>query len=53
MEDHPLNIEIAKQILKTKGVIVTEAKNGLEAIERFSEAGAGAFDVILMDVECR
>lgn len=50
VEDHPLNIEIAKRMLKSKGITVAEARNGLEAIECFSAAPAGTFDAILMDV---
>lgn len=50
VEDHPLNVEIAKRMLKAKGIQVSEAKNGLEAIERFSEAPVGTYDLILMDV---
>lgn len=50
VEDHPLNTEIAKRMLKSKGVTVSEARNGLEAIESFSAAPAGTFDAILMDV---
>lgn len=50
VEDHPLNVEIAKRMLRAKGVTVSEARNGQEAIERFAQSPAGTFDAILMDV---
>ena len=49
-EDNELNREIAKFILEDEKMIVTEAKNGKEAVELFCEKPEGTFDVILMDV---
>ena len=49
-EDNELNREIAMEILEDAGAIVTEAENGQVALETFTEAEAGQFDAILMDV---
>ena len=50
VEDHPMNTEIATRILKSKGMLVTSAANGQEAIECFGDSEVGTYDAILMDV---
>ncbi|MEG1973046.1 MAG: response regulator, partial [Oscillospiraceae bacterium] len=50
VEDHLLNIEVAKRLLIKKGFEVQVAENGLEAIEAFVKNEAGYFDAILMDI---
>ena len=50
-EDNIVNQRVAAGILKKKGVEVTLANNGREAIEAFRVAGSRDFDLILMDVE--
>ena len=50
VEDNELNIEIATELLKEQGAIVTQAANGAEAVRLFKENPRGTFDVILMDV---
>lgn len=50
VEDNDLNREIAKTLLEERGVIITEAINGEEAVDAFSSNAAGTFDAILMDV---
>ena len=50
VEDNELNMEIAAELLKEKGAIVTQAVNGKEAVRLFTESPRGTFDVILMDV---
>ena len=50
VEDNELNMDIAKYILQDAHVEITEAHNGLEAINRFSESPVGYFDIILMDI---
>lgn len=50
VEDNDLNREIATELLEDKGVILTEAINGLEALKIFEGSSKGDFDVILMDV---
>ena len=50
VEDNELNMEIATELLREKGAIVTQAVNGEEAVHLFKESPKGSFDVILMDV---
>ncbi|NLU23597.1 MAG: response regulator [Clostridiales bacterium] len=50
VEDHPLNAEIARQILHKKGITVKHAANGQEAVELFSASATGFYDAILMDI---
>ena len=49
-EDHELNIEVAKRLLESKGIIVEIAKNGQEGFEKFVKAPEYYFDAILMDI---
>lgn len=49
-EDNELNMEIAEFLLESRGLIVTKAKNGREAVDIFEAEPAGTFDVILMDI---
>jgi two-component system, sensor histidine kinase and response regulator len=48
VEDHPINRELARELLGQAGLQVTEACNGVEALERLSER---KFDAVLMDVQ--
>lgn len=50
VEDHPINVEVAKRTLEKRGVLVDVAFNGLEALERFAATPEGYFDAILMDI---
>lgn len=50
VEDNELNREIAKFILEDEHMIVTEAENGQEALEIFSQSDEDTFDLILMDI---
>jgi PAS domain S-box len=49
-EDHPLNQEITKKILESRGMIVTIAANGSEGLEAFKHSSADYYDLILMDI---
>ncbi|MGN0483796.1 MAG: transporter substrate-binding domain-containing protein [Lachnospiraceae bacterium] len=49
-EDQPLNTEIAKRLLEKKGIIVTCAVNGKEAVETFAASKENQFALILMDI---
>lgn len=49
-EDNELNREIAVEMLEDEGAIVTCAENGQEAVDIYSGASEGTFDVILMDI---
>lgn len=50
VEDNELNRDIARTLLSDAGAEITEALNGKQAVEIFSNSSKGAFDVILMDV---
>lgn len=47
-EDSPINRELALGLLQTVGLDVDVANNGQEAVEK---AKAGAYDLILMDIQ--
>ncbi len=49
-EDHPINAEIAIEILKSKGIQVELAEDGLEAVQYFEQSTSGYFDLVLMDM---
>lgn len=49
-EDHPLNAEITRKLLKKAGCEVTWAKTGEECIQFFEESSEHFYDMILMDV---
>jgi two-component system sensor histidine kinase/response regulator len=48
VEDHPINRELARELLQQVGLKVTEAHNGLEALALLD---AQRFDAVLMDVQ--
>ncbi|MEG1992362.1 MAG: response regulator [Acetivibrio sp.] len=50
VEDHLLNIEVAKKLLNAKHLEVEVAENGLRAIETFAQKEDGYYDAILMDI---
>ncbi|MEG2529274.1 MAG: response regulator, partial [Anaerovoracaceae bacterium] len=50
VEDHILNIEVAKKLLMAKGLEVEVAENGIQAIETFAQKKDGYYDIILMDI---
>ena len=50
VEDHPLNMEIARRLLEKRGMLVTTAENGETALKKFEQRGARFFDLILMDI---
>lgn len=50
VEDNDLNMEIAEYLLSEKGAVITKARNGLEAVEKFVSSATGEFDIILMDI---
>jgi PAS domain S-box-containing protein len=49
VEDHPLNQELACELLRRAGLEVAVANHGREALERL--AGDGHFDAVLMDCQ--
>ena len=48
VEDNPLNMELAVEILKSRNFTVDEAIDGEEAIKKLETEG---YDLILMDIE--
>ena len=50
VEDHVLNMEIAKRLLEKKQVEVHCAYNGSEAVQTYQNMPEGYFDAILMDI---
>ena len=51
VDDQPLNREIVEALLDVVGIVPREATNGQEALELLDEAGADAFDLVLMDIQ--
>jgi PAS domain S-box-containing protein len=49
-EDHPINQEIAREILERAGACVTVAGNGQEAVQAVLQ-GELPFDLVLMDIQ--
>lgn len=51
VEDNELNQEIAVEILEEAGFAVDVADDGVVAVERLEAAGAGRYDLVLMDIQ--
>ena len=51
VEDNELNREIAESVLEEMGFVIDYAEDGSVALKMLSTADAGAYDVILMDVQ--
>ena len=50
VEDNEINTYVARVILEKGGCVVTEAKNGQEALDTFAASAPFTFNAILMDV---
>jgi signal transduction histidine kinase len=50
-EDNPINTEIATRILRGFHLQVDSARNGREALEQFSAAAPGTYQLILLDIQ--
>lgn len=50
VEDKRINMEIVKGFLEDTELIIDEARNGKEAIEKFTESAEGTYDLIFMDI---
>ncbi len=50
IEDHPMNIEIVKELLQKKEMEVICATNGKEGLDIFESSNEGDIDVILTDI---
>ncbi len=51
VEDHPINMEIARKLLERKNCRVTSAFNGQEAVDILLHGNPGEFQAVLMDVQ--
>ncbi len=51
VEDNELNLEIAVELLSASGAVVESARDGREAVERFTDSATGYYELILMDVQ--
>lgn len=49
-EDHNLNIKLATKLLLARGMQVTVAQNGKQALDIYSNSAPGSIDAILMDI---
>ncbi len=50
-EDNDLNADIACELLKIQGAVVTRARDGKEAVEIFGGSRPGDIQAILMDIQ--
>lgn len=50
VEDNDLNMEIARFVLEEEGVIITEARNGQEALDLYAASEPYWYDAVLMDI---
>ena len=46
-----INMEIAQEILSENGLLIDEAWNGEEAVEKFAESKPYEYDAVLMDMK--
>ena len=51
VEDNELNAEIATEILKTTGLLVDHAVDGIEAVDRMEQCEDGYYDIVFMDIQ--
>jgi len=51
VEDNAINREVADAVLGKAGIIVTQAENGLVALNLLRAEGRKAFDAVLMDIQ--
>ena len=50
VEDNELNMEIAKFMLESSGILTDEASDGEEAVAKFAASAPGDYDMIFMDI---
>lgn len=50
-EDNELNSEILQELLEIDGITCDIAEDGKQAVDKFEQAPAGTYDLILMDVQ--
>ncbi|MGN0073016.1 MAG: hybrid sensor histidine kinase/response regulator, partial [Coriobacteriales bacterium] len=50
-EDNELNAEVAQEILRTAGLAVERAADGVEAVDMLLEHEDGYYDIVFMDIQ--
>ena len=50
-EDNAINLEIAQALLSRAGYVTETAENGEKALRKVTEAEAGYYDAVLMDIQ--
>ena len=50
-EDDPINMEIATEILSSQGAVITQARDGRQAVKIFEQALENTFDILLLDMQ--
>ncbi|MDE7414711.1 MAG: response regulator [Lachnospiraceae bacterium] len=50
VEDKHINMEIVKGFLEDTELIIDEARNGKEAVDKIKEAAEGTYDLVFMDI---
>ena len=51
VEDHPVNAEIAKNVLQMTGLEIEWVMDGEAAVERMAGSNEGEFDLVFMDIQ--
>ncbi|MEO8857920.1 MAG: response regulator [Burkholderiaceae bacterium] len=51
VEDNPINQQLARELLESRGVMVDVSDNGKEAIDRINARQHDFYDVVLMDLQ--
>lgn len=51
VDDNEINREIGELMLTAEGWTVVQAADGAEAVQKVTDADAGTFDIVLMDVQ--
>ncbi|MBQ0945409.1 response regulator [Ideonella sp. 4Y16] len=51
VEDNPVNRQLATELLRRAGALISSAEDGQQALDRLERDGAEAFDVVLMDLQ--
>lgn len=51
VEDNPLNMEIALEMLRMMGLNIDCAEDGARAVDMFAQSQVGTYDLILMDIQ--
>lgn len=51
VEDHPVNAEIAKNVLQMTGLQIEWVMDGAAAVERMADSSEGEFDLVFMDIQ--